>query len=84
MRLLLRVVQDRGVRPGGREVGIRQGEGGGGNGIVVVVIFRVRELNETFREDVGLRDLVFVPSTDSVERAVAGGKYKLVEMILTK
>ena len=31
-------------------------------------------------------DLVFVPSPDSVERAraVAGGKYKLVEMILTK
>ncbi|KAL3761532.1 hypothetical protein ACHAW5_003080 [Stephanodiscus triporus] len=54
---------------------------------------RVRELNETFRamirpggKDVGLRDLVFVPSPDSVERAraIVGGKYKLGEMILTK
>ena len=59
---------------------------------------RVRELNETFRamirpggkDDAGglLRNTVFVPSPESVERAEevarGGGAYRLGEMILTK
>ena len=59
---------------------------------------RVRELNETFRamirpggkDDAGglLRNTVFVPSPESVERARevsrGGGGYRLGEMILTK
>ena len=55
---------------------------------------RVRELGETFREmikpasiksDKSVKNLVFVPIPDSVEKAKASGrKYKLGEMILTK
>jgi hypothetical protein len=54
---------------------------------------RVRELNETFRamirpggKETNLRNLVFVPSKESVARAKDGyaGGYKLGEMILTK
>ncbi|KAL7546064.1 hypothetical protein ACHAWF_012440 [Thalassiosira exigua] len=57
-----------------------------------VPTIRVRELNETFRamirpggKDESVRDLVFVPTPESAERArEAGRKYKLGEMILTK
>jgi hypothetical protein len=54
---------------------------------------RVRELNETFRamirpggKETNLRNLVFVPSKESVKRAKDAytGGYKLGEMILTK
>lgn len=53
---------------------------------------RVRELNETFRAmvrpggtDESVRDLVFVPIPESVEKAKGAGRsYKLGEMILTK
>ena len=53
---------------------------------------RVRELNETFRamirpggKDESVRNLVFVPIPDSVERAKSTARsYKLGTMILTK
>lgn len=55
---------------------------------------RVRELNETFRamitpggRDESVRNLVFVPNPESVEKVAGGGvgrSYKLGEMILTK
>ena len=58
------------------------------------VTIKVRELNETFRAmirpvsgkaDTTVKNLVFVPIPESVEKAKASGrKYKLGEMILTK
>ena len=53
---------------------------------------KVRELNETFRamitpggRDASVKDLVFVPNQESVQKAKGCGRtYKLGEMILTK
>ena len=57
-----------------------------------VPTIKVRELNETFRamirpggKDESVRNLVFVPIFESVEKAKGSGRsYKLGEMILTK